>query len=61
MSTYPVQISSLIYLTFAKKNRITFFDPLDWAGWAKQIVADPHCVKFCMSYVVDTRSVFPLK
>ena len=28
---YPVQMPSLMYLIFAKKPRITFFDPL-WAG-----------------------------
>ena len=30
---YPVQMPSLMYLIFAKKQRITFFDPPSQKNW----------------------------
>ena len=33
----PVQMPSLMYLIFSKKQRITFFDPLGGRVWAKKM------------------------
>ena len=49
------QIPSLMYLIFAKKQRITFFDPLGSQVGRKLFVAD--CIKICTLRV--TQPLFP--
>ena len=45
---YPVQTSSLMYLIFAKKQRIKFFDPQ--GGRIVQKMFHPDQIRFCESF-----------